>query len=190
MKKKFALSKKLGTTALIVFLLIIFVFVTGFNPLKNKCKDKHVDDNIDHVMAYFNAIDNEDADAIASLFSDDAVQEFVGNDPIVGSDAIAQQLNLAFAQMDTMQTQVLDVIAGEDMVAVHVRHVATFAAGGAIKSRVGIFPPIIIFKEPTPITWQAMVTFKCADGKIIKEIIVRDDLSILMQVGTVSIETP
>ncbi|MRR18322.1 MAG: nuclear transport factor 2 family protein [Deltaproteobacteria bacterium] len=143
--------------------------------------------NIAVVRSYFTALDNNTPAAIPILFAADATQEFVGNPTIVGGDAILQQFQLAWAQMQSMHTEYLTTVAEGDTVVVQVRHDAVFKAGGAVKTRTGVTPPFVVFAADTPITWRALAVFKLRDGKIIEETIIRDELAIMMQIGAVTI---
>lgn len=108
--------------------------------------------NIIVVRAYFTALDNNDSAAIQKLFDANATQEFVGSDPLVGVDAILHLFQLQGAQLKSMKTTFLTSVADGDTVAVQVRHDAVFKAGGAVKTRTGVTPPVVIFAADTPIT--------------------------------------
>ncbi len=144
--------------------------------------------NIAIVKKYFKAIDNRDASAMPDLFAVDAEQNFVGNDPIVGIKAIETKLELVLAQVESMKTEFVNFIAEGNTVFAHVKHVAVFKAGGAFKNRPGIIPPVIVLAEPTNVSWQAMATFQLKDGLIVEELIVRDELAILQQLGTIAMK--
>ncbi len=144
--------------------------------------------NIVIVKKYFRAIDNRDASAMSDLFDRDARQNFVGNDPIVGVKAIETKLELVLSQIESMKTEFVNFIAEGNTVFAHVKHVAVFKTGGAFKNRTGIHPPVIVLAEPTNVSWQAMVTFQLKDGLIVEELIVRDELAILQQLGTITLK--
>ena len=169
-------------------IILILVIVFGLRSASANNRDKSTD--IDAVLAYFSAIDTSDSAKIPELFAADATQEFMGNDPIVGVDAIKSQFELSLAQLQSMKTDVIDMVAENGVVGIHVKHTAVFKAGGAFKNRAGIVPPMVIFQEPVDVVWQAMALFRLKDGMITEEIIIRDELSILTQVGTLSLETP
>ncbi len=146
--------------------------------------------NIAVVRGYFTALDNKDAAAIQNLFAADARQEFVGNPPIVGLAAISQQFQISEAQLQSMKTTYLTTVAKGDTVVVQVRHDAVFKSAGAIRTRNGITPSLVIFPQETPITWRALAVFKVQNGKIVEEIIIRDELSMMMQMGSVVLQLP
>jgi ketosteroid isomerase-like protein len=142
------------------------------------------------VHGYFTALDSNDAAAIPNLFAADARQEFVGNAPLVGVAAILQQFQISEAQLQSMKTEYLTTVADGDTVVVQVRHDAVFKSGGAIKTRNGVTPGLVIFSQVTPITWRALAVFKLLNGKIVEEIIIRDELSMMMQMGSVVLQLP
>ncbi len=153
-----------------------------------RAKKAKTDANIDIVLAYFDAIDNRDASTMPELFAVDATQDFVGKDPIIGVEAIEANLALVLSQLESIETEVLNIVAEDNTVGIHVKHVAVFPPGGAFKNRDSVVPTLMVFEEATTIIWQAMATFEIESGKIIEEIIVRDELSMLMQMGPLTID--
>lgn len=143
--------------------------------------------NVAVVHNYFTALDNNDDTAIPNLFASDATQEFVGTDPLVGVNAILHLFQLQGAQLKSMKTTYLTTVAAGDSVVVQVRHEAVFKSGGAVRTRTGVTPPVVIFAADTPITWRALAVFKLKDGKIVEETIIRDELAIMMQIGAVTL---
>ncbi|MBU4011133.1 MAG: nuclear transport factor 2 family protein, partial [Proteobacteria bacterium] len=154
----------------------------------NKITDGNKEGNIAAVKKYFNAIDNKAASAMSVLFAADARQDFVGNDPIIGVKSIETKLELALSQFESMKTEFINFAADGNSVFAHVKHTAVFKAGGAVKNRPGITPPVVIFTEPVTVSWQAMASFRFEDGLIVEEIIVRDELAILQQIGTLTVK--
>ncbi|MBU0991026.1 MAG: nuclear transport factor 2 family protein [Proteobacteria bacterium] len=178
----------ISSYSLIMLLVIALPFViTGcFGENKIVCANK--DDNITVVKKYFRAIDNRDTNAMNDLFAIDAIQDFVGNDPIIGVKAIVTKLELVLSQLTSIKTEFVNFIANGDTVFAHVKHVAVFKAGGAFLNRTGINPPLMVLKEPVKVSWQVMATFQLKDGRIVEEIIVRDELAILQQIGTLTLK--
>ena len=172
-----------------MILAIIFLLITTGCYGENKMIDNNKESNIAIVKNYFRAIDNRDAGAMSDLFTVDAKQDFVGNDPIVGVKAIGETLELVLSQLESMKTEFINFVADGDTVSAHVKHVAVFKAGGAFKNRTGITPTVMILSDPMNVSWQAMATFRIEDDKIVEEIIIRDELAILQQLGVITLKT-
>ncbi len=168
-----------------IFNLLVIVLMFLLVGCVDEKKQKAV--NISVVMDYFEAIDNRDASAMPELFAVDATQDFVGKDPLIGVEVIEANLALVLSQLQSIETEFLNLIAEKDTVLAHVKHVAVFSAGGVFKNRMGIIPPVMIFKEPTTVTWQALATFQLKGGMIVNEVIVRDELTMVKQMGTPTI---
>ena len=172
-----------------VFCFMIFTgFIAGCSG--SAAEPSQRDMNVSVVQKYFIALDKNDPAAIQNLFAADASQEFIGNAPLVGVAAILLQFQASEAQLQSMQTTCLTTVAEGDTVVVQVRHNAVFKSGGAIRTRIGVTPGLVIFSKATPITWRALAVFRIQNGKIVEEIIIRDELSMMMQMGTVVLQLP
>lgn len=144
--------------------------------------------NIDIVLRYFSAIDNRDSSVLPDIFAETATQEFLGLPTISGISDIVEKFNLQVSQLDSMTSEILDVVSGENTVVIQVRHTAVIKSGGVFLTRSGIQPSNIVgpFSTPTTIEWRALALFKLENGKVISEVIIRDDLGVLMQTRTVT----
>lgn len=184
--------KKLNFLMNQLFVNLCFIItacvVAGCSSTANEPTQNDI--NIAVVHGYFTALDNNDPTAIQNLFASDASQEFVGNAPLVGVAAILQQFQASEAQLQSMKTTYLTTVAEGDAVVVQVQHDAVFKSGGAIKTRNGVTPGLVIFSQATPMTWRALAMFKVQNGQIVEEIIIRDELSMMMQMGSVVLQLP
>ena len=175
MKEHYSASRQFFVPLL---LLVVLIFMLA------GCGSDDKEDHIAVVKEYFQAVDKRNVSAIPVLFTEDATQEFVGNSGvIVGAEAIAKQLELALSQLDSMKTDFIAFVEENNTVFAHVKHTAVFKAGGAFKNREGITPPVVVFEESKTVAWQAMAIFKLDHGMIVDEKIVRDDVSIAIQMG-------
>ena len=171
---------------LIAFVLVLpFLITACFDD--NKIVDNNKESNIAIVKKYFQAIDNRDTNAMSDVFAIGAKQDFVGNDPIIGIKEIDAKLELVLSQLASMKTEFINFVADGSTVFAHVKHNAVFKEGGAFKNRTGITPPVMVLAEPVKVSWQAMASFKIEDGRIVEEIIIRDELAILQQLGTLTL---
>lgn len=174
--------------SLLILLAVLVPFIIAGCFGGQKIAGESNDGNVAVVKKYFKAIDNRDAGAMPGLFAVDAKQGFVGNAPIIGIKAIEIKLELILSQIESMKTEFINFTSEGDTVVAHVKHDAVFKAGGAFKNRAGIHPPLIVLTESTNVSWQAIASFRLKDGLIVEEQIVRDELAILQQLGTITVK--
>ena len=171
-----------------VFLIIILPLMIAVCSVDTVAAANNNDANIAVVKNYFQNIDNRDARAMSDIFALHARQDFVGHEPIVGVKAIETKLELIFSQLESMETEFIHIFAAKDTVLAHVRHVAVFKAGGALKNRIGISPPVIVLPDSVKVSWQAMAIFQLEGGLIVEETIIRDELAMLQNIGTITLK--
>lgn len=97
--------------------------------------------------------------------------------PLIGLNALRRFVRLSISAVPSVKTTLNSVICNDrNEVAVHVSHTARF--GHLLMTPVGFCRA-----KDKSATWQAMALFKIKDDKIIEEMVIRDELSILKQIG-------
>jgi predicted SnoaL-like aldol condensation-catalyzing enzyme len=118
---------------------------------------------------------------LPELMAVDAVLHRPGFD-VVGVDAAMQRLRATRADYTAFATELTGLMAEGHLVAVRVHH-RTRVRPHTFRSRAG---EVAIAQEQA-LEWKAIVQFRLKDGKIAEEWVMRDELGMLVQMGTVSI---
>ena len=161
---------------LLLSLIAVFVFcsIAQAGPAENKAV----------VLRYFEeVIDQSNPDVVSELFTVNAVQPFPGND-YVGIDAIRDFVTLVATSLQSMESEVIVLVAEGDEVIAQIVHQAVFAESGVFPSRVGL-----VQLTGQTVIWDAMARFTFEGDKIAEEWINRDELGMLIQMG-VDISAP
>jgi ketosteroid isomerase-like protein len=136
-------------------------------------------DNKAIVKLYFEELDAGNAEAARDLFSEDCrIYRPEQMAPLIGADAI-HNIVLGTRKLYTeFRTKVHDMIQEGDRVAIRLTHRAV--CRGHWNTRIGSFDC-----SGKPITWDAIVIFVLANGRITEEYVMRDELSMLLNVGAI-----
>ena len=118
---------------------------------------------------------------LPELMTADAVLHRPGFD-VVGVEAAMGRLRATRADYAAFSTELSGLMADGDMVAVRVHH-RTRVRPHTFRSRAG---DLDITQEQA-LEWKAIVQFRLQDGKIAEEWVMRDELGMLVQMGTVTI---
>jgi predicted ester cyclase len=125
---------------------------------------------------FYEVLDHKRFELMPELLARDVCLHRPGFD-VVGIDAAMQRLRAVLQDYTEFSTELSGTIAEGDMVAVRVLHRARGRAGDV---------PV---GGERALEWRAIVQFRLQDGRIAEEWIMRDELGILLQLGTVSIGT-
>jgi predicted SnoaL-like aldol condensation-catalyzing enzyme len=134
------------------------------------------------VERYFREVlDHKRFDLLPELLARDVCLHRPGFD-VVGIDAAVQRLRAVLQDYTEFSTELSGVIAEGDMVAVRVLHRARVRPH-VFASRAG---DVAVTGERA-LEWRAIVQFRLQDGRIAEEWVMRDELGMLLQLGTLSI---
>jgi hypothetical protein len=132
---------------------------SGYVPQAQQARNKAV------VERYFREVlDQKKIEVLPELLTPDVVLHRPGFD-VVGLDAALSGL-----------------MAEGDLVAVRISH-RTRARPHAFRSRAGE----VKLEMEQALNWTAIVQFRLKDGKIAEEWVMRDELGMLLQMGTVTV---
>ncbi len=175
-----------------VLICVVLILGFGVNAWANNATELL---EIEAVQSYFSqALDAKQPGVIFSIFSDNAQQHFNGYMDVIGVVQIYVSTVQANAAFSSFHTEIHDITANDNKVIAHITHTAVCIDSTApgfpqlfyLPSRVG---PILLHGQT--IQWEAMARFKFnKDIKIVEEWIVRDELSILLDSGTVTFTIP
>jgi hypothetical protein len=101
---------------------------------------------------------------------------------VVGLDAAMARLRATLLDFVEFASEVSGIVAEDDMVCVRIRH-TTRVKPHTFRSRAGE----VAISEEQPLVWNAIVQFRIEDGLIAEEWVNRDELGMLVQLGTVSV---
>lgn len=145
---------------------------TGAPPAANKAL----------VQRYFREVlDMKRIDLMPELMHADVVLHRPGFD-VVGLEAAMARLRATLLDFVAFSSDVTGIVAEGDMVCVRIRH-TTRVKPHTFRSRAGELP----IGEEQALEWDAIVQFRMRDGLIAEEWVNRDELGMLLQLGTVSL---
>ena len=126
------------------------------------------------MSAYFEALAEQDLDAIAAAWAPDGICHLVGGAQADGPDGVRAYWAEFFASMPDLRFVVEDIVAEGDQVAVHWSAKGTFAGPASYQ---GI--------EPTyaRLDLQGLDLFDLRDGKIVREHAYTDGATFARQIG-------
>jgi predicted ester cyclase len=129
------------------------------------------------VLSYFHdVLDGRKIGLLGQLFLPDCVI----NRPegtLNGIAGIRGVVERNIATYSTFETQVHDIFESGDRVVVRITHRAMGA--GAFRSRIGVYDV-----KGKSVTWDAIVIFRFQNGKIAEQWVSRDELGILLSLGS------
>ncbi len=138
--------------------------------------------NKEIVQRYFREVlDRKKIDLLPELMRKDVVLHRPGFD-IVGVEAAMTRLRATLQDYTAFESDVSGIVAEGDMVCVRIRH-RTRVKPHTFRCRAGDVP---VAKEQA-LEWTAIVQFRVSEGRIAEEWVNRDELGMLMQMGTVSV---
>jgi predicted SnoaL-like aldol condensation-catalyzing enzyme len=147
-----------------------------YTPTAQEARNKAV------IERYFREVlDQKKFDLMPELMAPDAVLHRPGFD-VTGVNAAMQRLRGVLADYTAFSTELSGLMAEGDMVSVRVRH-RTRVRPHVFRSRAG---DATIAAEQA-LDWTAIAQFRLQDGKISEEWVMRDELGMLVQMGTVSV---
>jgi len=133
------------------------------------------------VRRYFaEVLDGKRIDLMPELLREDVVLHRPGFD-VVGLEAAMTRLRSTLQDFSAFVSEVSGVVAEGDRVCVRIRH-RTRVRPHTFRSRAGE----LAVREEQPLEWDAIVQFRIAGGKIAEEWVNRDELGMLLQLGTLS----
>ena len=149
---------------------------SAYVPKAQEARNKAV------VERYFREVlDGGRTELMPELFARDVVLHRPGFD-VSGIDAAMQRLRAVLKDFSAFSSELSGLMAEGDLVAARVSH-RTRVRPHAFRSRAG---EVAIAAEQA-LEWQAMVQFRLQDGKIAEEWVMRDELGMLLQMGTVAV---
>ena len=134
------------------------------------------------VERYFREVlDGGRIELMPELFTRDVVLHRPGFD-VNGIDAAMQRLRAVLREFSAFSSELSGLMAEGDLVAARVSH-RTRVRPHAFRSRAG---ETLLAREQT-LDWTAIAQFRLKDGKIDEEWVMRDELGMLLQMGTVTV---
>lgn len=134
------------------------------------------------IERYFHEVlDHKKFDLMPELMAPGVVLHRPGFD-VTGVDAAMQRLRATRQDYTAFRSELSGLMAEGDMVAVRITH-RTRVRPHTFRSRAG---EVRISKEQA-LNWTAIVQFRLHDGKIVEEWVMRDELGMLAQMGTLAV---
>jgi len=134
------------------------------------------------IERYFHEVlDRKNFDLMPELMAPEVVLHRPGFD-VTGLDAAVQRLRATLQDYTGFRSELSGLMAEGDMVAVRISH-RTKVRPHTFRSRAG---EVRISKEQE-LNWNAIVQFRLQDGKIVEEWVMRDELGMLAQMGTLTV---
>jgi len=134
------------------------------------------------IERYFHEVlDQKNFDLMPELMAPGVVLHRPGFD-VTGVDAAMQRLRATLQDYTAFRSELSGLIAEDDMVAVRITH-RTKVRPHTFRSRAG---EMRVGKEQA-LSWTAIVQFRLHDGKIVEEWVMRDELGMLVQMGTITV---
>jgi predicted SnoaL-like aldol condensation-catalyzing enzyme len=134
------------------------------------------------IERYFHEVlDQKQFDLMPELMAPGVVLHRPGFD-VTGVDAAVQRLRATLQDYTAFRSELSGLMAEGDMVAVRITH-HTKVRPHTFRSRAG---EMRVGTEQE-LNWNAIVQFRLQDGKIVEEWVMRDELGMLAQMGTVAV---
>ena len=138
--------------------------------------------NKEVVKRYFREVlDRKKIELLPELMREDVVLHRPGFD-VVGVEAAMTRLQATLQDYTAFESDVSGIVAEGDMVCVRIRH-RTRVKPHTFRSRAGDLP----IANEQALEWTAIVQFRLSEGRIAEEWVNRDELGMLMQMGTVHV---
>ena len=134
------------------------------------------------IESYFHEVlDQKKFDLMPELMAPGVVLHRPGFD-VTGVDAAVQRLRATLQDYTAFRTELSGLIAEGDMVSVRVTH-STRVRPHTFRSRAGE----VRISNDQALNWTAIVQFRLQDNKIVEEWVMRDELGMLAQMGTITV---
>jgi len=130
---------------------------------------------------FYEVLDQKKFDLMPELMAPGVVLHRPGFD-VTGVDAAMQRLRATRQDYTAFRSELSGLMAEGDMVSVRITH-STKVRPHTFRSRAGEVP---VSKEQE-LNWTAIVQFRLHDGKIVEEWVMRDELGMLAQMGTITV---
>jgi len=149
---------------------------SAYVPKAQEARNKAV------VERYFREVlDGGRTELMPELFARDVVLHRPGFD-VSGIDAAMQRLRAVLKDFSAFSSELSGLMAEGDLVAARVSH-RTRVRPHAFRSRAG---ETQLAREQA-LEWTAIAQFRLKDGRIAEEWVMRDELGMLLQMGTVAV---
>jgi len=149
---------------------------SAYVPKAQEARNKAV------VERYFREVlDGGRIELMPELFARDVVLHRPGFD-VSGIDAAMQRLRAVLKDFSAFSSELSGLMAEGDLVAARVSH-RTRVRPHAFRSRAG---ETQLAREQA-LEWTAIAQFRLKDGRIAEEWVMRDELGMLLQMGTVAV---
>jgi len=149
---------------------------SAYVPKAQEARNKAV------VERYFREVlDGGRIELMPELFARDVVLHRPGFD-VNGIDAAMQRLRAVLKDFSAFSSELSGLMAEGDLVAARVSH-RTRVRPHAFRSRAG---ETQLAREQA-LEWTAIAQFRLKDGRIAEEWVMRDELGMLLQMGTVAV---
>lgn len=150
---------------------------TAYVPKAQEARNKAV------VERYFREVlDGGRIELMPELFARDVVLHRPGFD-VNGIDAVMQRLRAVLREFSSFSSELSGLMAEGDLVSARVSH-RTRVRPHAFRSRAG---ETQLAREQA-LDWTAIAQFRLKDGKIAEEWVMRDELGMLLQMGSVTVQ--
>ena len=147
-----------------------------YTPKAQEARNKTV------VERYFHEVlDRKRLEVLPELLARDVVLHRPGFD-VSGIDAAMQRLRAVLKDFSAFSSELSGLMAEGDLVAARVSH-RTRVRPHAFRSRAG---ETQLAREQA-LEWTAIAQFRLKDGRIAEEWVMRDELGMLLQMGTVAV---
>ncbi len=134
------------------------------------------------IERYFHEVlDQKKFDLMRELMAPDVILHRPGFD-VTGVDAAMQRLRATLQDYTAFRSELSGVMAEGDMVSVRIAHL-TKVRPHTFRSRAGE----VRISNEQELNWTAIVQFRLQDGKIVEEWVMRDELGMLAQMGTITV---
>ena len=132
------------------------------------------------VERYFHEVlDQKKIDVMPELLAPDVVLHRPGFD-VIGLEAAIRRLRATVQDYTAFVSELSGLMADGDMVSVRILHRTTIRPH-TFRSRAGE----VQLTRNQELNWSAIVQFRLNEGKIVEEWVMRDELGMLVQMGTV-----
>ena len=150
---------------------------SAYVPKAQEARNKAV------VERYFREVlDGGRIERMPELFARDVVLHRPGFN-VSGIDAAMQRLRAVLKEFSSFSSGLSGLMAEGDLVAARISH-RTRVCPHSFRSRAG---ETQIAREQA-LDWTAIAQFRLKDGKIAEEWVMRDELGMLLQMGTVTVQ--
>ena len=157
-------------------------------PQDSKAQDSRSDvkqRNKAVVELYFHQIlDGRRFELVREIYAENATIQFPGKPQIKGREMMERTVREALSKADSFHTTITDIVAEGDVVIARIEHDAKYSEGFNWQNRPGVEPSSLPVRQAR---WEAMTLFRFKEGKIVEQLICRDELAVLVENGTVTV---